>query len=384
MKNITSYLAMKTIYLLLFFSFSCFTFSQGWIPQPTCSDSPYLVFRNDSEKFGVIDTDSNIVIPAKYDAIYFKRSANDTCRVNDSIAVLVSENKGEVINLRSLEKIKPSGEIQFIGDYIFYKDSLAWGVYDLKFNHLVKVKDFSGDPLVMHNYFVEWSIIDFDSYDFFRNRFVTEKWEERVKVLEVHPVNLNAFKNIVSYRVLDESYARSQRAYSKYQKKIKRNPLKYRGNELNGLINLSNLKKIKAKYHRINPVLYNNEIYFWCFRFKELLKKDYHAIGKGDIRIYDINFKNVNKVSFDIYPTMFDHNFISEQILNPVSIGELFIIAKNGKYGAYNGYGTEVIPATNDSIEYLSNNLYKVTNKQRKTLYNSEGAQALEGGYTDF
>lgn len=370
---------MKLIFLLLIFAFSYNTHSQGWYPKESCLDSPYLIFSNELKEFGIIDADSIVVIPAKYDEIYFKRSDRDTCRSNDSIAVLVSEKGSEVINLNTFKKVTPPGFVQFVNDYIFYKDSLTWGVYDLSFS--LVVENLPGTPLV-HK--IEWLLPKFGFGKRFhdqRNRYQTEKWEHENEWLKEYPYNLKPTKDIIRYQVIDEPYLTSEKEYLKYLKKRNRNPLDYPDEITNGLVNLINGKKTRAIYHRIQPVIYNNEIYFWCIRFEKLLKQGYSMPAAGYIDVYDKNLKKVNEIHFDKFSPELQSNVILDQILGERGINELLTIERKEKYGAYNGKGSRIIPSKMDSIEYLGKNIYKVTEEQKVTLYNSSGDQVLEGEY---
>jgi hypothetical protein len=364
------------LYILFVFYFILFSgYAQSWMPKPSCAYSPFSVFKDDSGKFGVIDADSSITIPALYEDIYIQHYVNDSCGINDSIAILIGNDGHELVNLRSFKRLKPPGSVQIVQDYIFYKDSLTWGVYDLSFRPLIK--NSPGAPMFLFSIFDEFRFIDFSSD--WVSFYQTEKWSENSAWFMEYPNYVEPPQNIIAYEITDIEYSTTEKKYAKHLKGLKSNPLEYRSDFKEGLMDITNGEKTKAIYTFIAPTIWNGEIYYWCVRH---LKKKYpNQFGpvSGYIDILNKELKNIKTIEFDDTPSELMLNSAMNQ-LSTNNPQKLIIVESNGKFGAYNSFGKQIIPNNKDSIVAVGN-FYNVTEDERVTLYNSEGVQLLKGNY---
>lgn len=371
---------MKIIFLLITLTFSHFGLTQGWHPKPSCSDSPFLAFKSESQKFGIIDAKGEIIIPALYQAVYFNRSYRDTCAVNDSLAILISEKGSEIINLKTLKKISLQGTVMIIDNYIYDYDSLKLDVYNLNFSQLFS--SLHSKPMFLKTSSLEWQIPEFcpDEICFYQS----EEWKDGYFWYNDPAFHLNINEDVIGYQIIEKPHTSSNKEIKKYARKRARHPLDYPPDITSGLINLSTRKKTKVIYHKINPGVYNGEIYYWCIRFEKLIYPNYLQPASGYIDVLNSSLKKMNHIQFDQLPSVLNFNLAIEQVFSHYGDTNLLIpVVYKNKFGAFNGSGEEIIQKGKDSINYLRNGLYKVWENNEYKLFNSFGDEVPLGDHSE-
>lgn len=366
---------MKYGFLFALILNSFYGVTQPWTPMRTCVDSPFFSFQNDQHKYGVMDRDSNIVVPAVYNFVYLNRTPNDTCAITNSLAVFGTDTSQFAMNLNTLDRTKSYPFITIVNQYVYYSDSVQWGVYDSNISLIFH--SMNGTPGVLEGRSISFSLIEFGEqwHDYYQGEQleVSKMWLQELP----NPVKID--ENIICFSVDESPQYTTERDFQKYLNWRKRHPLAYPPGNMFGLINLSNGIIKKARYHLIMPTLYNDKFYYWCVRLEKLTDPNRMSPANGFVDVYDSYLNKVKRM--DIDHSTFGWSFAMNQIIMRDRDSNLLIqVKQNDKTSCYLPNGKKII-SEKDSVNYLGLGLYISWEENKAKLLNSNGVQILKGEY---
>lgn len=358
---------MKLVVIIPLFLLSLYGFSQRWQPSEVCPNSPFFIFKNDEGKSGVIDSDSNIVIQPIHENVFIARKPLiDSCAINEELAILINENSQIGVNLNSLQKTSNHRSMAIINNDFYFQDSTYWGIYDS--NVRIIVDKMPGEPMVINPLYFEWALIpslnanNSEYYSF----YIPEKW--RLYENDLIRNNNNFNDKVIAYTLVKE-YAGTN--YEKFEKWVNRNPVKHRFSRYFGLYDYSSGRKLKPDYHEISPIVFENELFYWCLEYTAIKNSNNSELISAYVDVRNSDLKKLKRLNFDQIPQN-KSSFLFDYQIGSQNSELLIVLEYNSRFQAFDLKG-ETIISKSDRITLLENGTYEVWRGEELMFFNNKG-----------